>query len=108
MSTPAGKQGGLPVGVGEEGELVYASDSPEVMLRHFRNVTDSLVRGALDVWVSLWEELQERVSHGLMVLPEAEKGFIPFQAGGGWPEFLEKMWELKHYLDSAQRFIQQE
>ncbi len=96
---------GLPVGVGEEGELVYASDSPEIMLRHFRNVTDGMVRGALDVWASLWEELQDRIAPGVMILPEAKKGFTP---SCGWPEFLEKMWELKHHLDSTHRFIRQQ
>ncbi len=100
----------LPVGVGTEGEFVYASDSPETVLRHFRNVTDGQIRGALDVWASLWEELQDRISPGVMILPEAKKGFTPFygDTAGGWPEFLERMWELKHHLDSMLRFIRQQ
>jgi hypothetical protein len=36
-----------------------------------------------------------------MVTPEAEKGFRP---KCGWPEFLEKMWVLRHYLDYAKRY----
>ncbi len=94
---------GLPVGVGADGELVYPSDSPEVMLRHFRNVADNLIRDALDTWASLWEELQNHVSGGLLIVPEAKKGFVP---SCGWEEFLERMWELKHYLDSVKRLCE--
>jgi hypothetical protein len=28
------------------------------------------------------------------------KGFVP---PCGWPELLEKLWQLKHYLDSIER-----
>jgi hypothetical protein len=35
-----------------------------------------------------------------MVTAEMQKGFVP---ACGWPEFLEKMWLLKHYLDSVGR-----
>jgi hypothetical protein len=36
-----------------------------------------------------------------MVTPEMEEGFKP---ACGWPEFLEKLWLLKHYLDYIHRF----
>ncbi len=78
--------------------------SPETELRHFRNVSSSLLREALDRWAELWEELQGQVTAGMMVLPEAQRGFKP---QCGWPEFLEKMWQLKFYLDSAKRFCDQ-
>ena len=78
--------------------------SRETELRHFRNVSGSLVRGALDRWAELWGELQGQVTCGVMVLPEAQRGFKP---RCGWPEFLEKMWQLKFYLDSAKRFCDQ-
>lgn len=75
--------------------------SPQAELRHYRHVTGSLLREALDKWAELWEEFQSQVTSGVMVLPEAQKGFKP---QCGWPEFLEKMWQLKFYLDSAKRF----
>ncbi len=78
--------------------------SPQEELRHFKNVNSSLLRGALEKWSELWAEFQDRVTSDLMVLPEAERGFKP---QCGWPEFLEKMWQLKFYLDSAKRFCDQ-
>jgi hypothetical protein len=62
------------------------------------------MQDALNVWAELWAELEGRVTSGVMVLPEAENGFKP---SCGWPEFLEKMWVLKHYLDFTKRFSQQ-
>jgi hypothetical protein len=76
---------------------------PEEKLRHFRNVSGSVLQDAQDAWGDIWNQLQGSVTHGFMVRPEAEKGFIP---ECGWPEFLEKMWELKHYLDYAKRFCE--
>jgi len=78
--------------------------SPEMDLRHVRRVTSSLLREALETWAELWEEFQDRVISGAMALPEAQKGFRP---RCGWPEFLEKMWQLKFYLDSTKRFCEQ-
>ena len=69
-------------------------------LRHFRNVSSSVLKDAQDVWGDIWDQFQGSVTHGFMVTPEAEKGFRP---ECGWPEFLEKMWLLKHYLDYAKR-----
>lgn len=73
---------------------------PEQKLRHFRNVSSSVLQDALNTWGDIWDEFQGSVTHGFMVTPEAEQGFIP---ECGWPEFLEKMWALKHYLDYAKR-----
>jgi hypothetical protein len=78
--------------------------SLETELRHVRTVNSSLLRGALDKWAELWEEFQDRVTCGVLVLPEAQRGFKP---RCGWPEFLEKMWQLKFYLDAAKRFCEQ-
>jgi hypothetical protein len=36
-----------------------------------------------------------------MILPDAERGFVP---ECGWPEFLEKIWLLRHYVDYTKRF----
>ena len=78
--------------------------SPEMELRHLRNVTGSLLQEALSIWAALWAEVQDRVTSGIMVLPETERGFKP---QCGWPEFLEKMWQLKFYLNSAKGFNEQ-
>ncbi len=70
---------------------------PATGLRDFNNV----MQDALNVWADLWGELQGSITCGVMVLPEAENGFKP---SCGWPEFLEKMWLLRHYLDFDRRF----
>ena len=75
--------------------------SPEEKFRHIRNVTGSVIQNAQDIWGELWRELQWEVVDGVMILPEAEKGFKP---KCGWPEFLEKMCMLQHQLDYAKRF----
>jgi len=84
-------------------EHIYRVPQPEDKLRHFRNVTGSVLQNALDTWGDLWNELQGTVTYGLLVTPEAEQGFKP---KGGWPEFLEKMWLLKHYLEYAKRYCE--
>jgi hypothetical protein len=74
---------------------------PKEKFKHFRNVTGAVLQDAQDIWADLWNELQGEVVDGVMILPDAEKGFKP---KCGWPEFLEKMWLLKHKLDYANRF----
>lgn len=82
----------------------HAMLTPEKRLIHFRNILASVLGDAQDTWGDIWEALQGQVTEGVMVLPETEKGqFIP---KCGWPEFLEKMWILKHYLDYAKRFCE--
>ncbi|OGP57207.1 MAG: hypothetical protein A2V67_03400 [Deltaproteobacteria bacterium RBG_13_61_14] len=88
---------------GEDPEHTYQVVLPEDKLRHFRNVTGSVLQDALDTWGELWDEMQGTVTHGYLVTPPAAKGFQP---QCGWPEFLEKMWLLKHYLDYAKRFCE--
>ncbi|MDY0041431.1 MAG: hypothetical protein RBS57_14060, partial [Desulforhabdus sp.] len=61
----------------------------------------AVLQDAQTTWGEIWKELQGEVTDGCMVLPQAENGFNP---RCGWPEFLEKMWLLKHYLDYASRF----
>jgi hypothetical protein len=74
---------------------------PEEKFKHFRNVTGVVLQEAEDAWAELWRELQGGIVDGVMILPEAEKGFTP---KCGWPELLEKMWVLKHKLDYARRY----
>ncbi len=88
----------------EQEHVVRQRPTPTRELRHFKNVTGNVMQDALNVWAHLWGELQGSVTCGVTVLPEAENGFKP---SCGWPEFLEKMWLLRHYLDFTKRFTQQ-
>lgn len=87
---------------GKEGPTVL-DFHPQKQLRHFRNISGSLVQNALDTWGEIWDQLQGSLTHGVMVVPEMEKNFEP---ECGWPEFLEKMWLLRHYLDQTKRFCE--
>jgi hypothetical protein len=78
--------------------------APLVELRHVRSVTRTIVEQALDAWTELWGEFEGRITSGVMVLPEAEKGFTP---ECGWPEFLERMWQLRFYLASINKVCAQ-
>lgn len=89
----------------EHEDVVCQMPTPARELQHFKNVTGNVMQDALNVWADLWKELEGQVVSGVMVLPEAENGFKP---SCGWPEFLEKMWLLRHYLDFAGRFSQQD
>lgn len=62
-----------------------------------------MLQDALDSWGEIWDQLQGSITHGVMVVPEAEKNFEP---ECGWPEFLEKMWVLRHHLDHAKRICE--
>ncbi len=75
--------------------------SAERALKNFRYVVGAVDDDALRAWEDLWNELRQGVTPGGMVLPEMAKGFVPTC---GWPEFLEKFFLLKHYLDYIQRF----
>jgi hypothetical protein len=69
-------------------------------LDHLLKVAGSISQDANKTWADIWGELKHLTTGGGLVVPEAEKGFVP---ECGWPEFLEKFWLLKHYLDSIQR-----
>lgn len=74
--------------------------TPEAELRHFKNVIDSMMQDGLETWTEIWGEFDERVVSGVAVLPDAANGFVP---RCGWPDFLEKMWQLRLYLSSAKK-----
>lgn len=82
----------------------YKFITPAEKHKHFKAVTNTILQDAEDIWADIWNEFQGSVTQGVILSPEAEKGhFIP---KCGWPEFLEKMWQLKHYLDCAKRFCE--
>jgi hypothetical protein len=74
--------------------------TPITQLEHLLKVSGSVAQDANKVWAEIWVDLKRVATRGGMVLPEAKDGFVP---ACGWPEFLEKFWLLKHYLDSIQR-----
>lgn len=74
-----------------------------VQLDHLLKVAGSISQDANKTWAEMWGEFKRLVTGGGMVVPEAKKGFVP---ECGWPEFLEKFWLLKHYLDSIQRICE--
>lgn len=90
---------------GEEAQAMAKAPSPQTELTHFRNVTSGTMEDALMVWADIWAELQNGIAHGVAVLPEAERGFQP---SCGWPEFLEKMWRLRQYMEFTARFSRTE
>jgi hypothetical protein len=91
----------LPEEARLKGVLSTEDRSPESALKNFRYVVASVNGNAQKVWAELWNELRESVTPGGIVLPKMSDGFTP---SCGWPEFLEKMCLLKHYLDYIHRF----
>jgi hypothetical protein len=71
-----------------------------VQMEHLLKVADSVARDASGVWADVWGELKPHVTPEGIVLPPMDTGFIP---ECGWPEFLERLWLLKHYIDSISR-----
>ncbi len=67
-------------------------------------VVGRVLDSAQGVWADLWAELKPGVTPAGMVLPCMQHGFTP---SCGWPEFLEKFWLLKHYLDCSGRMCQE-
>ena len=85
---------------GSNKEPVILPFTPMAELEHLLKVADSVTKDANKVWAEIWEEFKRIVTSSGTILDEAKDGFVP---SCGWPEFLEKFWLLKHYLDSVQR-----
>ncbi|MBN1509304.1 MAG: hypothetical protein JW955_20835 [Sedimentisphaerales bacterium] len=85
--------------------LPHACDSDEAaecrqQARHRLKVALSINEDALRAWASVWDEMKPMVTPGGMIDTKVAEGFVP---ACGWPEFLEKLWLLKHYLDYTRR-----
>jgi hypothetical protein len=89
-----------PVG-GEQPPIVAFTALAQ--LDHLLKVAGSISQDANQTWAEIWGELKRLTTGGGLVVPEAKAGFVP---ECGWPEFLEKFWLLKHYLDSIQRICE--
>jgi hypothetical protein len=72
--------------------------------QHLLRVAESVSDDAQQVWTQLWGEIKPHVTAAGTVSPNIVKGFVP---ACGWSEFLERMWLLKHYLDSVHRICQE-
>ncbi len=77
--------------------------SPVVELDHLLKVAGSVSQDANQIWAEMWGEFRRVMTANGMIIPEAAEHFAP---ACGWPEFLEKFWLLKHYLDSIQRICE--
>jgi len=77
--------------------------TPLVELDHLLKVAGSVSRDANEVWAEMWTEFRRIVTSSGMIVPDAAANFVPVC---GWPEFIEKFWLLKHYLDSIQRICE--
>lgn len=78
---------------------VLLAPSPAQM-QHLLKVAASVTRDANKTWAEIWSELKPHISPGGVISPTLEKGFVP---SCGWAEFVERLWLLKHYLDSIDR-----
>ncbi|HON93562.1 MAG TPA: hypothetical protein PK373_07930 [Sedimentisphaerales bacterium] len=79
--------------------------TPLVELDHLLKVAGSVSKDANQIWAEMWGEFRRLVTSSGMIIPEAAEKFVP---ACGWPEFLEKFWLLKHYLDSIQRICERQ
>jgi hypothetical protein len=82
------------------GSLTLQQELVPVQTEHLLKVAASVARDASNTWADLWGEFKPHVTAGGLVSPELEKGFVP---ACGWAEFLERLWLMKHYLDSISR-----
>lgn len=91
----------VPEGQPLAAEAPLTAESAQRALKDFRYIVASVDEDALAVWAELWKELSGGVTPAGVVLPESERGYAP---ACGWPQFLEKFWLLKHYLDCIHHF----
>ena len=73
-------------------------------LQNFKDINNSLMQDALNVWAELWAELDGQSGSVSKSSFDTEAGFKP---SCGWSQYLEKMWVLWYYLDFAKRISQQ-
>jgi hypothetical protein len=73
---------------------------PPDKCQHLLRVAGSVNDDAQQAWAMLWSELKPQAAPSGAAAPGLAKGFVP---ACGWPEFLERFWLLKHYLDSMHR-----
>ena len=66
-------------------------------------VAAGVINSAQRSWANIWAQLKPGVTPAGLVTPQMESNFRP---ACGWPEFLEELWLLKHYLDYTIRLCE--
>ena len=73
-------------------------------MRHFRGVAASVMTDALKLWEEIWETCQDpRTCEEIIEGKIEPAGKAP---ACGWPEFMEKLNLLRHYIDYAKRLCE--
>jgi hypothetical protein len=77
-------------------------DRTNARLRHFRGIAASVMFDAFNLWQEIWESCQDsrsciEIIEGLDAEPTGQAPAC------GWPELMEKLHLLGHYLDYAKR-----
>ena len=73
-------------------------------MRHFRGVAASVMNDALKLWEEIWETCQDpRTCEEIIEGKIEPAGKAPVC---GWPEFMEKLNLLRHYIDYAKRLCE--
>lgn len=75
--------------------------TPVGQLEHLIKVVASVSKDANLAWSEVWEEL--KINAPGTARGRNQKAFVPTC---GWPEFLEKFWMIKFYVDSIARVCQ--
>jgi hypothetical protein len=74
--------------------------TPVTELQHLLKVAGSISHDAEQAWAEVWAELRQGAAGDGTPSPDAPPGFVP---RCGWPDFIDKFWAIKFYLDSVQR-----
>jgi len=73
-------------------------------LRHFRGIAASVMNEALRIWQEIWESsLDTRTCEEILEGADESKDRIP---SCGWPEFRERLYLLRQYIDYARRLCE--
>ena len=73
-------------------------------LRHYRGVAVGVMNDALNLWQEIWETCQDpRTCIEIIEGKSEPEGAIPTC---GWPEFMEKLHLLRHYMDYTKRLCE--
>ena len=73
-------------------------------LRHFRGIAANVMKEAMKVWQQIWEECSDpRTCDDILGGDDTQDGEIPLC---GWPEFMEKLHLLGHYIDYTKRLCE--
>ena len=105
MSTSVQTNGNLGTRSAEPRPAHVLPFTPMTHMEHLLKVANSVTQDANKAWAEVWGELKSCVGANGMVLPQAAQGFVPTC---GWPEFLEKFWMIKYYLDSIARICRKD